>query len=173
MNYWVLQMNPNMFPVTRDYSLDRVQGKRDWWGITKYLNKMEKDDVIFIWHSIDKRNSKVPKDRGIYATGKVISVPPHTPDVQKQIDQLKQQEGPQFLEPTEKTKQEAKPSIFIQYVKSYTQHPLTYHEMVDADLDSIHIITYPNQEICILSESEATEIIKLLEAHTSDPPPNS
>ena len=165
-------MNPKSFPVSRDYFLSRAKGKIDWWGITKYLNKLNKIeicDIVFIWHSIDKRNRAAPKHSGIYAQGKVLSVPRHSPDAQNKIDQLKQQERPLFLNSNERTKQEAKSSILIEYDKSYVKYPLTKDEIENAGLDHIHIITFPHQDICSLSESDAAQLMKLLETHPTDP----
>ena len=164
-------MNPKSFPMSRDYFLSRAKGKIDWWGITKYLNKIEKCDIVFIWHSNDKRNRAAPKHRGIYAQGKVLSVPPHPPDTQNKIDQLKHKESPLFLDPNERTKHEAKPSILLEYDKSYIKYPLTTDEIENAGLGYIHIITFPHQDICSLSESDAAQIMKLLETHPPDPLP--
>ena len=163
MNYWILQMNPNSFLVDRNYSLAREQGKTDWWGITRYLNKVEKCDIAFIWHSKDYRKRAKHKESGIYAQAQVLCGTHHSPDEQKRIDQLKQQESPQFLDSNERTKQEAKPSILIKYDKSYVGHQLTKGEIVSAGLSHICIITFSHQGICPLSESDAAQIMKLLE----------
>jgi hypothetical protein len=168
MNHWILQMNPNDF-----YPITHSRGEEDWWGIrSTYANKVTERDTVFIWHSIDKRNQVAPKPRGIYALGTVLSVLPHPPAVQKKIDQLKQYDRVQWRDTNKRIKQEAKPDILIIYDDSYEKYPLTYDEIVSAGLGNIHIVTFPKQDICSLSESDAAKLMKLLLTHPPDPSPS-
>ena len=163
MNYWILQMNPTKFLPDIDYSLLHREGELDWWGIEKYRKKVKEEDTVFVWHSIDKRNRAATKPRGIYAQGIVLSVwPNHSPDAQEKIIQLKQEDRPLWADSNERIKQETKPDILMKYSKTL-KCPLTKDEIVNAGLGYIHIITYPNQGICSLSESDAAQIMKLLE----------
>jgi predicted RNA-binding protein with PUA-like domain len=165
MNYWILQSNPKKFLLGRDDFLLRREGELDWWGIKSdgYINKVKEKNTVFIWHSIDNRNPKFPKPRGIYARGVVLSVwPNHSPEVKNKIKELKERERSAFRDPSEANKQEAKPDILLQYCKSYKK-PLTYDDLLRAGLGDIRIVNFSKLEICSLSESNARKILRLLE----------
>ncbi|MGD0794541.1 MAG: EVE domain-containing protein [Dehalococcoidales bacterium] len=163
MDSWIVQMNPKYFSMSRDY---HVKGDLDWWGISKFINKIQPENRVYIWHSREYRNSK---PAGIYAIGRVISAPPHSEKNQKIIDGLKLKERSLFLDENEWIKQTSKPSLFFQYTDSYIGDPLTVEEIKKAGLGRLHIITYAQQDICSISLSQAEILDKLLKSHTADP----
>ena len=156
MSYWILQWNPN------NYKLDggnpyRV-GEEDWWGISFCLDEVKPGDTAFIWQSIDYQHPTGPRPRGIYAKATIVSVPPHKPEVQARIDEMKK------ADTQTPAKQKQKPSLLIKYIASYYANPLTDTELKIAGLEKIHILQCPRPEISKLSDSGATSIKALLHA---------
>ncbi|MEL7563240.1 EVE domain-containing protein [Dehalogenimonas sp. 4OHTPN] len=162
MAHWILQMNPNHFSLDKEYPLQL--GHDDWWCLSR-SHKIAVGDEAFIWRAIDYRDKKTgAKPRGIYAKARILSAPPHSREMARRIEQAKKFDHYRWSDLHERTVQESKPhEILISYTELWETNPLTCEEIKSAGLGDLHIITYPNQEICGLSELAAAKILDLLQ----------
>lgn len=167
MNYWILQVNPNHFKLTKEYPYN--VGQDDWWCLSR-ARKIYEEDTVFVWKSTDYRNQSTgPKPRGIYAQARVLSVPPHHPTIRSRIQQAQRHDQERWVESTERSKQESKPiDILISYQYIWETEPLTVNEIRNAGLGDLHIIKFPHIEICSVSHPNAMRLLELLENKRRD-----
>lgn len=161
MNYWILQTNPNAFLTYGD--LPHSEGDLDWWCLSR-RNKIKDDDIVFIWQSIDRRYGPTDeRPRGIYAQGHVVSAEPADARQRAIIVDLKRDLHTHWVSDAERKKQESKPvELLIQYDRTWWSDPLTCDELKNLHMAKLHIITFPNLEICPVAPREATRLLATL-----------
>jgi len=139
-------------------------GQDDWWCLSR-ASKIDEEDTVFVWKSIDYRNHSIdPKPRGIYAQAVVVSVPPHDTIMGSRIQQAQRRDQGRWVDSTERCKQESKPiDILILYKAIWETDPLTVDEIINVGLGDLHIIQFPHIEICSVSQSNAMRLLELLE----------
>lgn len=65
MNYWIFQSVLTRFDLRKGL----IEGKKDTWDATRYLNLLKPGDLVFFWQAGSE------DVRGIYGWGKVDSEP--------------------------------------------------------------------------------------------------
>jgi hypothetical protein len=83
MEYWILQHNPAIL-----HNVAARPSKEDYWRIRWYDNRVDFGDVAFIWYA--------GSARGIYNVAKIISVPPHSHEVENKMNQWWEEDRPYY-----------------------------------------------------------------------------
>lgn len=65
MNYWIFQSIPQRFNL----QIELIEGKKDTWYATRYLNLLKSGDLVFFWQAGSENI------RGLYGWGKIASSP--------------------------------------------------------------------------------------------------
>lgn len=79
MEYWILQ--GKLADKSPAYALPSgIQPNMDCWRIRYYANEVSVGDIAFIWYP--------NPGRGIYNVSKIVSVPPHSAESERQISIL-------------------------------------------------------------------------------------
>ena len=163
MNYWVLQVNPNVFRLDHE-SLYR-EGAEDWWGISRYYNQIEYGDVAYIWRARDRRRHGEIMPRGIYAKATVLVEPRRISLFQTKLDDLKQGQAHDWSDPEQKRNHESKRSVIIQYCEPTNKlylNALTENKLIAAGLGDIGPFKFTHAEIYKLNEEQADKIEELI-----------
>ena len=156
-NVWIFQANPRHFNILK--ALKNPKYKWDNWKVTRYRNKIKKDDLAIIWIS--------GNEAGIYAKGDIIS-DPHFTDKWNRIGDddgyvMNNEEGEKELEEA-KNKDILK--VTIQYSKIFHQPLLKEGLQNIVGLKNLSIITMPRGTNFKVTIDEWRIISNLIEKKT-------
>jgi hypothetical protein len=163
MNYWILQVNPNVFKL--DHESPYKEGENDWWGISRYFDEIELGDIAYIWKSRDYRRKRDTKPRGIYAKATVLIEPRRIPLFQTKLENLKKSQSSQWRDPEQKINHESKRSVIIKYCEPTSKlglNALTENKLIAAGLGNIGPFKFTHAEIYKLDEEQADKIEVLI-----------
>jgi len=117
MNYWILQSNPKYFRILdwlRDFAWLGDKPMLDCWHVSRFEDEVNPRDTVFIWKS--KGGSDI---RGIYAKGKVESLPERFPLEDREANYFIGENGKAEMERLQKLNQ-----LTVRYTKLYLDKPL-------------------------------------------------
>ena len=146
MEYWILQYDPKNFLNENWLRPAEIPLNMDYWRVSRFYNRLNRDDVSFIWRA----NSKPGKrNRGIYNIATIRSVEPHSLEDERLINLMWESDGPRY-DPDERRRLEQYPAILIKNQYSTDlQPPLLIEELRHEGFGDLLIIkmarwgTYP------------------------------
>ena len=149
MSYWIVQSNPNTYRMI-DY-MRAHWNEPDTWSISRYTDKVELEDILFIWLS----NEKGKKNRGIYGMAKVTGLS----DSQRHFEWG----DPYWIDKEEQRRLRALPTLELRYTKSIIDSPLLVDALKAANLGNLLILQMPQRAIYKLTEAEGEKIKRMIE----------
>lgn len=117
MNYWILQSNPRYFKLL-DWLSDFLwlddNALVDCWRISRFADKVQPGDIVFIWKSKGKSNVK-----GIYARGRIEPRPMRFPLEENEARYFIGKEGE-----AQRNRLAGIPVIAVRFTDLYLHRPL-------------------------------------------------
>jgi len=126
----------------------------DTWGISLFINEVERGDIAFIWLTKYKGKER----RGIYAMAKITGLPD---EKRKRFDW----EGQYWIDKGEMKRLNSLPRLELQYIKFMIDRPLLVDGLEAAGLEGLLILRMPQRGIYKLAEEEAKKIKRVIEPH--------
>lgn len=165
MNYWILQSNPCTFALLDYY--ERYEGlKFDDWHIGQYWKEIQPEDIAFIWKSNDRRE----RNRGIYATAKIRTVPflPEqyglVAEFREIIDEIDSRKD-YWLDEGEKARMLKQPRVLLEYTRLFLHKPLLASELrAVPNLKDLLILKMWRRGIYKLTEDQGRTIEEMIES---------
>jgi len=173
MNYWILQSNPNRFPIREELKHFRTS----YWQINprfhKMLREIESGDTAFIWQSNSyNKEGKCQYDRGIYAIAKILSVSPHhkqpnTPEAVDRYSKENKLDWIKWFDLEESKRREKWPTLMLEYIELLLDSPILVGAIQSiAGLEKLTILKQPQGTVYHLSQDEVKIMkAKLLQRH--------
>ena len=124
----------------------------DTWGISRFINEVERGDIAFIWLT----KYKGEETRGIYAMAKITGLPD---EKRKRFDW----EGQYWIDKGEMERLNSLPRLELQYIKFMIDRPLLVDGLEAAGLEGLLILRMHQRGIYKLAEEEAKKIKRMIE----------
>lgn len=156
MEYWILQHNPNMLNGSPTHP-DQVSPNIDYWHISYHVNDISINDMAFIWYADSTT-------RGIYNVAEIVSVPPHSSDVQRQIELLQQSDDPYWNDPEERARLRQKPTLLIErhYHDDFSR-PIFVNELRREGFGNLPIINMWRHGIYSLDPNVGQQLLQYIQ----------